>query len=418
VHHFEKRAKELEADFENMGMKIYRFPTSVGVADQYVKPMVVAIGPYHRDLEHLREMDQLKDLAVHRFIVDSGHSLRDIYQAVIMVADAARNLYSEDVWNMTESDFVNMLVRDTCFLLQHIRLHTDDGVLDATLACSLNAHQACINIDIMLLENQLPWFVVKTLMTFMSVDVGKFCARMCGYFQIRKDLECEPYVIGTLYEPPHLLAILRACAIGKIHELSRPHHGLKSMSTIPSAVELEEIGIKIKASKTAKFCDMGVRKKTLFSKLYLPPLSLDKTRACWLANMAAYEVCTTSSREEDNNVIVCSYLCLLGMLMSREEDVQELRKKRLLQGELSNRETLEFFKSLTMQMYGGPLYYKIMVDIEIYKVKRWMWINVHEFVYKNFRTIIAVISVAGVLAGIFKALMSLRLQQKYVCCSC
>jgi hypothetical protein len=139
VHHFEKRAKEVEADFAYMGMKIYRFPTSVGVADQYVKPMVVAIGPYHRDLEHLREMDQLKDLAVHHFIVDSGHSLRDIYQAVIMVADAARNLYSEDVWNMTESDFVNMLVRDTCFLLQHIRLHTDDGVLDATLACSLKS---------------------------------------------------------------------------------------------------------------------------------------------------------------------------------------------------------------------------------------------------------------------------------------
>ncbi|XP_037428741.1 uncharacterized protein LOC119294626 isoform X2 [Triticum dicoccoides] len=410
VHPFEKRAREFEADFQNMAMKIHWFPTSVGVAKQYVKPMVVAIGPYHRNLEHLQEMDQLKDCAVYHFILDSRHSLRDIYQAVFTVAGTARNLYSEEGPKMDDSAFVNMLVRDACFLLQYIRVHTTPHEMDASFACCLIAQQACINIDIMLLENQLPWLVVKTLMSFMPVAVEEFCARMCGYFQIRKDLKCKPFVMDDSYGPPHLLAILRSCAIGRIHGgLPLPPVGLESMSTIPSAVELEEIGIKLKASKTAKFMDMGVMKKTLCSKLYLPPLSLDKTRACWLANMVAFEVCTSSFRIEDENIAVSSYLCVLAMLMSREEDVQELRKKRLLQGELSNRETLEFFKSLTMYLYGGPLYYHIMADIESYKVNRWMWIKVHEFVYKNIKTIIAVFSVVGVLAGIFKTLMSLHL---------
>jgi len=49
-----------------------------------------------------------------------------------------------------------------------------------------------------------------------------------------------------------------------------------------------------------------------------------------------------------------------------------------------------------------------MEEIEDYKLKRWMWIKVHAFVYNNYKMITAVLSIVGVLVGMFKALFSLK----------
>ncbi|OEL12660.1 hypothetical protein BAE44_0026321 [Dichanthelium oligosanthes] len=96
--------------------------------------------------------------------------------------------------------------------------------------------------------------------------------------------------------------------------------------------------------------------------------------------MAAFEMCIGTEPP-----VVCSYLAVLAMPMDREEDVHQLRAKRAVQGELVNRETLDFFKTLIKHISGSALYDRILGEIEDYKLKRWMWIKVHSFVYKNLR---------------------------------
>jgi hypothetical protein len=58
------------------------------------------------------------------------------------------------------------------------------------------------------------------------------------------------------------------------------------------------------------------------------------------------------------------------MLMDREEGMNKLRSKCIVQGELTNLEMLHFFKSLIKHISGGggPLYIEMLEEIEDYRI--------------------------------------------------
>ncbi|WVZ49288.1 hypothetical protein U9M48_000832 [Paspalum notatum var. saurae] len=175
-------------------------------------------------------------------------------------------------------------------------------------------------------------------------------------------------------------------------------------------MELAEMDITLNKEAT-EIIQMGLKKEgTLFPELSIPPPSLNRSRASWLINMAALELCTTSdfyaATEES---AVCSYLLLLAMLVDREEDVHELRTKRVLQGGggLTNKQALEFFTSL-QDLRVGSRYLRTMQEIENYRVTRRVQTRLHSFVYKNMKTIVAVFSAIGALVGILGTLKGLK----------
>ena len=111
---------------------------------------------------------------------------------------------------------------------------------------------------------------------------------------------------------------------------------------------------------------------------------------------------------EDEASAVCSYLLLLGMLVDREEDVHELRARRVLQGRgLTNREALRFLTSV-QGLRLGSRYVRTMEEIEDYKVNRRTRTKLHAFVYRNVKVIVAVISVIAALASIIGTIRSLK----------
>jgi hypothetical protein len=286
---------------------------------------------------------------------------------------------------------------------------TDRENMDKSLLCFLKTNQTAISNDIILLENQLPWVVLETLRTFVDVQVEEFVAKMGRTLQVRADMVQESIDDLNRYtNPPHLLGLLRFYKTGcHTNELSLDvNEGLKPMSKTTSAIELAEIGIGLKASQTAKFNDMGINKSPPFSNIFLAPLLLDQVRSSWLVNMAAFEVCmgmgTGLGTHGTEKPVVCSYLAVIAMLMDREKDVHKLRAEGVVQGELTNKEVLTFFKTIIKHINGGPLHIRIMEEVEDYKLKWWMWILVYKFFYKNGKTIAAVLSAIGVAAGIFK----------------
>uniref|UniRef100_A0ACD5X953 Uncharacterized protein n=1 Tax=Avena sativa TaxID=4498 RepID=A0ACD5X953_AVESA len=407
---------------------------------------MVAIGPYHCHRPELQAMEVVKKTAP-MFFCTEGVSPEQCERRVTAVASDARSCYDADsLEGVSDTDFVSMMVRDSCFLLAtiHATMSREEPDMLPVL-CGAVANTSVVLTDMFLLENQIPWVVLQALMDLRpAVDLSAFIAKMGMHVQSRIDRQARALELRN-NRPAHLLGLFRLYQSGNppVREWNNEepqsyHHDVsylqssaktaaakkkkkkKGRTTQPpaasvldklplatSAIELSEIGIKLTLSKTAEFKDIGLTEGALFRKIYMPSLRLNENTACWLINMAAFEVCTAL---HDNEYIVSSYLSLFAMLMHREEDVHELRAKRLIHGEFTNKQALDFFKGRHAgNIRPGYDFYSILRRIERYKQRYALWIAIHKFVYKNVKTILAVLSIIGVLAGIFKALLSIKI---------
>ncbi|KAF8725747.1 hypothetical protein HU200_020299 [Digitaria exilis] len=346
---------------------------SKALGDWCTVPKVVAIGPYHRyDGEHLKQAEEVKLVAVWHCMEKAGLEFRELYHAVVpVVAEIdARGLYDKDVMaGITEDAFLSMMFYCACFLVMYM-VKKSGLPCNAELYDFFESTADSIAHDIMLLENQIPWPVVDVVMDKLKCFPlqKKFIARWKeSCLQDRAGDEWHRVVWDEGYQPPHLLGLLRFYMVGGISSSS----GDFALSELP---------------------DMGLaRKWIILAKLSMPPLSLNDLRASQLVNMAALELCTTPNFFDDaagiEDSAVCSYLLLLRMLMHREADVHELRKKGILQGAgLTDNQTLDLFTSLH-SLRQGRCYAHVMVQIAAYKMV--MPINFYAFIHKKKKTFLA-----------------------------
>lgn len=195
-----KAAEHYNADYDKTEMKIRRFPASLrGLGRQYIVPMAVSIGPYHHGLDDLREMEEVKRVAAYHFSGFSERTPEEMYEAVRCIADDARRLYADDVVaGIGDADFAVMMFHDACFLLQFMLMRSGTEhhkIYPPSLQHIFFSNRACIYNDLMLLENQLPWLVVETLMKFRGAPIEEFIAKMGDNFEIHRDLDRKPFVL-------------------------------------------------------------------------------------------------------------------------------------------------------------------------------------------------------------------------------
>lgn len=346
--------------------------------------------------------------------------MEEVYSAVVSAGDEVRRLYDKDVMQgIGYEEFQHMMFFDTCFLVQYMRYSTHNNVIDESLEGFFRRNRRDIRHDLMLIENQLPLKVVEAVLRFTPhVRLVKFISRWKGYVQHhRKPKELEDSHVSTLIADkifePHLLGLLRYYTVGSSRDTNSPKQQKpKNKSISVSVTELAEIGIWLTANKTMKLIDMGlVQERRFFAELSLAPLSLDRNRATFLLNMAALELCTLerSGRAKVEDSAVCSYLQLLALLVTRVEDVQELRARGLLQGGggLTDEQAFHFVTSFQGLPFG-ICYSRVMSQIEIYKENRPMETKLYAFLYNNRKTIMAVFGVVVPLFGIIGTLLSIK----------
>jgi len=105
---------------------MHRYPACLGTVDKsYTVPRIVALGPYHHGLEHLKKAEEVKHVASCH-CTGEGKFLKEMYEQFIPVAIDARRFYDKDVMaGISCVDFRDMMMFvDACFLVQYMSMRS------------------------------------------------------------------------------------------------------------------------------------------------------------------------------------------------------------------------------------------------------------------------------------------------------
>ncbi|CAA0809978.1 Unknown protein [Striga hermonthica] len=127
-------------------------------------PRLVSIGPYHHQTAHLQKMLPLKIAYLNGLLKRRGESNADRYvEAVRSMEEEARNSYSETI-ELNTDDFVKILVLDGLFVVELLRKYTMDELRETDDLIFRYSHVLeMVQRDLMLIENQVPFFVLDRL---------------------------------------------------------------------------------------------------------------------------------------------------------------------------------------------------------------------------------------------------------------
>ncbi|RVW92222.1 hypothetical protein CK203_027135 [Vitis vinifera] len=137
---------------------------------QWIQPSVVSIGPYYYKHMNLWKAQKLKSLQAEKFIKESNQGRNDLYDKIKTETPQLKKCYDNlEISKYTDNQLATMFLLDGCFLLHFINCSSEeDGFsnLDFT-----NHEIAYIKQDLFLLENQLPYKVLKLL--FKGAKISK-----------------------------------------------------------------------------------------------------------------------------------------------------------------------------------------------------------------------------------------------------
>jgi hypothetical protein len=254
---------------ESSMMTIFRVPAHVRDASKELyEPRLVSIGPYYRDRAALRTMEQHKWRYM-RELMRRPHSLPplDSYvRAVRNVEQEARCCYSErtDIFGSTAQSepsgggeieeahspgFAEMLMLDGCFILEFfLKWHKSekDKLCDVAWGLTL------LHSDLLLLENQIPFFVLEALLHV----VYPTATRLHLFMLIIPYLKFSYYKLSTPedldrseIQPQHLLHLFYEAIMPGDDETASAHQD----STPSWMVQLREMIIRLKKAVSTRF---------------------------------------------------------------------------------------------------------------------------------------------------------------------
>ncbi|XP_042501407.1 UPF0481 protein At3g47200-like [Macadamia integrifolia] len=347
---------------------IYRLPaTQVNEMPEAYIPHRVSIGPIYHGWQHLKAMEARKMQCLQKFLnreppEAAAATLSDYIKAVRDLEERAYQCYAEvDVEKFKGQSFVMMMVVDGCFLL---KLLLDWNHEDKTFS---EAKWSFIVLhDLILVENQLPMFVLDELYrVFIKGMRSDICTqRLYGHISdvfvprisrmlLGKDNiidKSSPNIQQLIQDTPkHLLDFVRRFLISPPSPKSFKSHLRSARAFAPSGLcggrdgdppeevdilsfikdnkvprircarELEKAGVKFqKNNNPTSLTDIKFDDNT--GVLTIPGLVIDHRTESILRNLVAYEQYT------DDYSNITEYAAFMDGLIDSREDVDLLNE--------------------------------------------------------------------------------------------
>ncbi|EXC00014.1 hypothetical protein L484_005828 [Morus notabilis] len=343
------------------------------------EPRVVSIGPIHHKKPNLRFAEQYKPKLTAMFIKESKQETEALYNVINDRIQELKDCYHEDVVKDYDDKTLSwILFLDGCSILVFIH-----GFIHGKLKYFKikTDHIAFTQHDLFLLENQIPFQVLRLLMdstppsfkTELKKSIAQFiCANVMAPVAFKKYLSFDMDKL----DPIHLLDLLQHVAVlsnkEKIAIINGSEH--QTQQSFRNVQELKAAGIGLIPNKFCSLSDITFYSFCFKGWLELPPLIVDDSTAPKFLNLIAYEGCPDNFR---TNYEITSYISFLDSLIDHANDVKELRSAKILHNLLGcDEEVASLFNEIARDLVPNDGHYKdVKIAIQLHYDSRWMtWI--------------------------------------------
>ncbi|KAI4316306.1 hypothetical protein L6164_024298 [Bauhinia variegata] len=343
---------------------IYRVPYDIRrLNEDAYTPKVVSIGPFHRNNGRLKNMERHK-LKYFKGFVDRSEAKEDALVSLMEEIEASvRRCYSEAV-DLSREDFIKVILVDACFIIEHFwRFHYSEWVGDDPIV--LKPWLATnVRLDLLLLENQLPFFVLEKLYNLafasrLGTIVPRFIDLTFDYFAYYNNQRLSTDVIIK-----HFTDLLRTFHLQPFNR--RPRRKDEQVTHLQSATELLEAGVKFKASESLCLLDMRFSKKVL----EIPQVKVEDWTELLFRNLVALEQCHYPYES-----YVTDYVAVLDFLINTGRDVDVLVQNGIILNWLGDSNSVadlfnSLWKNITQANFSSH-YLKLCNDLDAFYKDPW-----------------------------------------------
>ncbi|XP_075646249.1 UPF0481 protein At3g47200-like isoform X1 [Castanea sativa] len=426
---------------------IYKVPQKLRkVKEEAYTPKLISIGPYHYGQENLKKMEDLKVRYFIEAVNRTKKSLDDFTTCIRKIKyKNILHCYAE-VNDMNENDFMQMILLDSIFIIEQLWRTKENQPLSPPTTptisrkCESNLLDACVitcqketkeddpeeknpkednhekdnplqsyNImqDLILLENQVPFFVLEELYNFAYSGLSMYKQKKDNSFlKLVDDYFLHFWKSSNLVHDSDYKRIFSVQKKNVKHFTDFIRYFLlpqnltcgSTFERVPCATKLSEAGVEFKGSragqiKNESLLDIHFRKSALLKicpflnmswlfscfpcfkclEIMQPVLELksfiirDSTE-CVVRNLMALEQC-----HYPWEAYVCNYIVLLDHLINTAADVDLLVEKNVIVNWLgSNKAVAILINALCQQIVeGNSCYFELNEKITHHYSSRW-----------------------------------------------
>ncbi|KAL5798916.1 hypothetical protein ACOSQ2_003736 [Xanthoceras sorbifolium] len=363
---------------------IYRVPRDLRkINEEAYTPQVVSIGPLHHGKEeYLIEMEKQKLSYVKKFSErTSMNKLKELRSFIKAYEREIRSFYAENS-NLSSDDFVIMILYDAVFIIELFLRNDTRSEFDILLDTPIR--KAAIKLDLQLLENQLPYFVLKELC--VRLDVVKPSGEVQYYnnplliLASRFFYDCDmDHLTYNTVDIQHFTDLRRSFLLKKFSPPSNIQG--KHIRDLPRATKLQESGVKFEKG-TEDLSSLEISCEYISRSLLriIPCIKLQELEL----RIPRFEVYDGTERLIRNvmafeqlhypwQTYLCNYILLMDFLIDNEKDVDLLVEKGIIFNCLGDNAAIaNMFNKLGLQVTPSySSYYDGTEKLKAHYGKRW-----------------------------------------------
>ncbi|KAF3447141.1 hypothetical protein FNV43_RR12321 [Rhamnella rubrinervis] len=390
---------------------IYRVPDRLRSAKETAyTPKIVSIGPLHHGKEGLKPMEEHKKRYLQDFLRRTNVSLKDCVKIVKEREERLRGCYEQTI-ELSSKEFVQIIVLDTIFIIEVlVRFHFPQFLHESDRLFNRPWMLWDIVPDLLLLENQLPLFIIEELFdphkTSVTSGYGERLSivnifyRLVNKSLVNLDVTADKLEKISCLNVEHFVHLLLYLYIPLD---ARPGGKFKTVNT-PSMTQLYRAGVRFKFELSGNLFDIHFTNGVL----KIPKLTIDAMTDTLIRNIVAFEQCHFM------HGCLSDYVVFMVRLVNTPNDVDLLVANGIVETTLSDSSELScMISKLAAGVFvrsDGFYFASICEDLNVYCTTSWhKWkANLKQNYFNTPWTIISVVAaVFLILLTIIQAVCSI-----------